>query len=243
MLLLNTSIFTKTENKPCFATYAYCCILNDSKEGRRTQMDSLQFILITGIIVVMLVNISLLAWVPAYLERQLQKRQLTTSKTYDVRIEDAKLLDEIDVEEVNKQIHKQLTKVAENTAKRLEESLNNTVDRVASNIDEQTSVQLSQEFEKYEVSLQALRDQSIVEFGKLQKELDKRRAELLDQLERDVAKEREKRIEAINGRISDVITSYLIETLGDQVDLGAQTNYIFAALEQRKDDIKKDVVT
>src|SRR6266568_1916053 len=194
-------------------------------------MDLLQFILITGIVVVMLVNISLLAWVPAYLERQLNKRQLTTSKSYDVRIEDAKLLDEIDVDEVNKQLHKQLTKVAENTAKRLEESLNNTVDRIASNIDEQTSVQLSQEFEKYEVSLQALRDQSIIEFGKLQKELDKRRGELLDQLDRDIVKEREKRIDAINLRIGDIVAAYIAETLGDQVDLGAQTNYLFAALE------------
>ncbi len=205
-------------------------------------MDLLQFILITGIVVVMLVNISLLAWVPAYLERQLNKRQLTTSKSYDVRIEDAKLLDEIDVDEVNKQLHKQLTKVAENTAKRLEESLNNTVDRIASNIDEQTSVQLSQEFEKYEVSLQALRDQSIIEFGKLQKELDKRRGELLDQLDRDIVKEREKRIDAINLRIGDIVAAYIAETLGDQVDLGAQTNYLFAALEQHKDDIKKDML-
>ena len=205
-------------------------------------LDAVQLLLVAGVVVVMLTNIALVAWVPAYLEKRIRQRQLTTSNNYDVHVEGAQLLSEMDMDLVSKELHKQLTMVGEKAAKRLQESLNNTVDRLASALDEQTGSQLSQEFEKYEVSLQALRDQSIAEFDKLQKELSARKAELLQHMEDQLAEEKTKRVAALNDQIGDVVASYLVETLGDQVDLGAQSTYIFAALEQHKDDIKRDIL-
>lgn len=217
-------------------------ILNITMLGIGVGIEALQLLLIAGVVVVTLANIGVLAWVPRYVERRIQQRQLTTSKTYDVHIESTKLLTEIDMNELSRELRKQLTEVGKKSAQRLQESLDNTVDRLASTLDEQTSTQLSQEFEKYEVSLQALRDQSIAEFDKLQKELEKRKNELMEHLELEITKEKERRATAINNQLSDVVSSYLVETLGDQVDLGAQATYIFAALQQHKDDIKRDML-
>ena len=102
---------------------------------------------------------------------------------------------------------------------------------------------LSGEFEKYQVSLQALRDQSIAEFSKLQKELDTRRTQLTEHLDKVIQTEGEKRLGALDSRMNDVISSYLIESLGNQVDLGAQSAYIFETLEKHQDEIKKDILS
>lgn len=206
-------------------------------------MDVTQLILIVGIVGLLLVNLVLLLWLPSYIGRKMQQRELTTSKTYDVHVEGVQVLKEMDLREVETQTRTQLLATADTAAKRLEESLQNTVDQIAANINDMTSTQLSQEFEKYQVSLQALRDQSITEFNKIQQELNQRKAELVEHLERDVVKEKEKRIDLLISKLNDVVASYLTETLGNQVDLGAQSAYIFAALQEHKDDIKRDILS
>lgn len=205
-------------------------------------MESLQFILVAGVVVVMLVNIALLAAAPMYFERKIRQHQITTSKKYDVHLEAEKVLAEIDIEAVKKQAHKDLLEVTKTVSERFHANLDKTVDQVVSNINDITSTQLSQEFEKYQVSLQALREQSITEFTKLQKELDIRKQTVFAELDKLVAAEHAKRAEEFAGRLGDVVSAYLVEALGNQVDLGAQTSYIFAALEQHKDQIKKDIL-
>jgi hypothetical protein len=117
------------------------------------------------------------------------------------------------------------------------------VDQVSSNISDTLSTNLLAEFEKYQVTLSGLRDETIKQFGKIQEELDHRRLELMEHMDRQVAEEHTKRVEAFNARLGDVVTSYIAESLGDQVDLGAQTSYILKVLEAHKEDIKRDVIT
>lgn len=205
-------------------------------------MDGTQLLLEVATVALMCVNVLLLLWLPVYVSRKLSQRELTTSKTYDVHVDATSVLKEMDLSAVEKDARDKLFQTAEAAAKRLKESLENTVDQLASNINDMTSTQLAQEFEKYQVSLQALRDQSINEFGDIQKELQHRRAELLDQLERSVAKEQAKRVDQLADRLNDVVASYLTETLGNQVDLGAQATYIFSQLQAHKDDIKRDIL-
>lgn len=206
-------------------------------------MDSLQLTLVAGLVILAVINGVGLAWLSTTFDRRLRQRQLTTSKTYDVHVENAKVLTEMDMSEVEKEVREKLIKSGEEAAKRLQQSLTNTVDQITADINDMTSTQLAQEFEKYQVSLQALRDQSITEFNKVQKELDQEKTRLIEHLDKEVAAEREKRMDQFNQRLNDVVASYLTESLGNQVDLGAQSTYIFAALQQHKEDIKRDVLS
>jgi predicted transcriptional regulator len=202
-------------------------------------MDTSWLLLVVGAAVFLGTGVVLIVWLPMHIRHALSGQQLTVSKNYEVHVDALKVLEEMDVSEVEKKAREQLLKVAETSAKRLQESLDNTVDQIASNINDLTSTQISQEFEKYQVSLQALRDQSIAEFNKMQDELAKRKTDLMEHLEREVVKELEKRVDRFTGRLNDVVASYITETLGNEVDLGAQSTYIFAALEAHKDDIKR----
>lgn len=199
-------------------------------------MDQLQFSLVALLV---LVNLGALIWA-SYQGRKAQQKP--APKIYDIHLEGTKVFSDVDLAEIQEAAKTQLQTAAEDAAQRLQKSLNNSVDQVAADINDTLSTNLSAEFEKYQVSLSALRDQTIEQFSKIQQELDQRRLELSEHLDRQVAEEQEKRLAHFNDRINDVVTSYIAESLGNQVDLGAQTDYILGSLEANKEQIKKDIL-
>lgn len=199
-------------------------------------MDGLQFSLVALLV---LVNLAALTWASFQDKKARQKPQ---PKIYEIHLEGTKVFSDVDLAEIQKAAKSQLQTVAGAAAQRLQKSLNNSVDQVAADINDRLSTDLIAEFEKYQVSLSALRDQTIEQFSKIQAELDHRRLELIEHVDRQVAEEQEKRLAHFNERINDVITSYVAESLGSQVDLGAQTDYILQTLETNKEQIKKDIL-
>lgn len=203
-------------------------------------MDSLQLILVLGLIALVVVNAVSLGWAMR-LNRQLHSRP--QPKVYEVKIDAQEVLADVDMREIERLTKQQLARVAAQASGRFKESLDNAVDQLSIKISDMASTSLSGEFEKYQVSLQALRDQSIQEFSKLQGELDGRRTQLTEHLDRVIQAEGEKRLATLDERLDDVISSYLIESLGNQVDLGAQSAYIFETLHKHKDEIKRDILS
>jgi len=203
-------------------------------------MDSLQFVLIIGLVALVVINAFSLWWAMK-LNRQLRERP--APKVYEIKVDAGKVLADIDMSEVEQLTKQQLAKVANEAGARFKESLDNAVDNLSVRISDMANNSLVGEFEKYQVSLQALRDQSIQEFSKLQKELDERRTQLTEHLGRVIQQEGEKRLGALDERMNDVVSSYIIESLGNQVDLGAQSAYIFDMLHEHKDEIKKDILS
>lgn len=203
-------------------------------------MDSLQIVLVVGLIAMVVINALSLVWAMR-LNSQLRSRP--SPKVYEVKVDAEKVLADIDMSEVEKLAKQQLSKVADEAGARFKESLNNAVDQLSVRISDMASNSLTGEFEKYQVSLQALRDQSIQEFSKLQKELDDRRTQLVEHLDKIIQTEGEKRFATFDQRMNDVVSSYLVESLGTQVDLGAQSAYIFETLEKHKDEMKRDILS
>jgi vacuolar-type H+-ATPase subunit E/Vma4 len=200
-------------------------------------VDGVQFGLIT---VLVLVNLFALTW--ASLQDR-KARAKPAPKIYEIHLEGTKVFSDVDLAEIQKAAKDQLHNAAQDAAQRLQKSLNNSVDQVASDISDRLATDLRAEFEKYHVSLSALRDQTIDQFGKIQQDLDHRRLELIEHVDRQVALEQEKRLIRFNERMNDVVTSYIAESLGNQVDLGAQTDYILQTLEANKEQIKRDILS
>ncbi len=203
-------------------------------------MDSSQLVLIVGLIAMVIINAMSLLWAMK-LNKQLQTRP--SPKVYEVKVDAGQVLADIDMSEIEKLARQQLTKVANEAGARFKESIDNAVEQVSIHISDMANNSLLGEFEKYQVSLQALRDQSIQEFSKLQKELDDRRTQLTEHLDKVIQNEGEKRLSTLDDRMNDIISSYLIESLGTQVDLGAQSAYIFEMLHKHKDEIKRDILS
>jgi hypothetical protein len=202
-------------------------------------VDSLQVTLIIALIVMGLINAGTLMWA-WHLNSQLAKRP--APKVYDVHIEGTKVFSEIDLAEVEKQARAELQESAHNAASQLHEAVKRTVEQVAMHVDETTQNTINQELEKYHVSLQALREQSITEFSKMQKDLDEKKIRMTEALERVARAELGRRVGKFNERLNDVVSSYIVESLGGQVDLGAQLPHILQNLQMHKEDIKRDVL-
>lgn len=201
--------------------------------------SSLESTLIVAVVVMALINVASLIWA-TNLGRRLRGRPVP--KVYQVHIEGTKVFNEIDLAAVEEQAKIELRDAAHTAAAQLHATIKRTVEQVAMHVDEATQNTINQEFEKYQISLQALREQSITEFSKLQRDLDERRGRMVEALEKEANAELSRRVDQFNNRLNDVVSSYIVETLGNRVDLGAQMVHILQNLQQHKDDIKRDVL-
>jgi len=148
----------------------------------------------------------------------------------------------LDLTHVERTAEEQMQKAVEASKGRLQDSINKSIDTVASRIGQVADTTVNQEFEKYKVTMEALQTQSVQEFTKLQQELQTKHDELMQNFEAQVATEMEKRMDKFNEHLNDVVSSYIAESLGNNVDLGAQSMYIIQTLEQHKEDIKRDTL-
>jgi F0F1-type ATP synthase membrane subunit b/b' len=202
-------------------------------------VDASQFLLVAGLLLMALLNVATLFWA-MYLDRRLRGRPVP--KHYDVHVEGTKVFTEPEMAEVQKRADAQLLHAVEIAAQQLQKSVSAGVEQLAAHVNDVADNSLRQEFDKYQASLRALNNQTVEQFAQIQTDLQKQRAELLQQLQTEVAQERDRRLSHFNERINDVVSSYLAETLGGRVDLGAQTAYIFEQLEKHKADIKRDIL-
>lgn len=201
-------------------------------------MDTLQLTLIVALIVMALINAASLMWV-FVLDRKLRTKPVP--KVYHVEVEGNKVFSEVDIAEVEKQALNELQDATRQAATKIQGAINGAVSRVAEHVDEMTTTTLSAEFEKYQLSLQALREQSIAGFTKLQSELDSQRDQMIKKLESQIEQEHSKRLDQLNAKLNDVVSSYIAESLGNNVDLGSQMVSILQTLEKHKADIKRDL--
>lgn len=203
-------------------------------------MDTFQVLMFAGLLVLAAVSAASLAWA-FYLDGKLRNRP--SPKHYDVHVDGTKLFSEDDMAGIGADAREGLHQAVVKSTEQLRASLAATIKGLNEKTEEMATMTLSQEFEKYQASLGALREETINEFNDLQKQLEQRREELTVELEKAVAKDREERVDAFNARINDVVSAYLVEALDKGVDLGAQTKYILYTLEAHKEDIKKDVLS
>lgn len=70
-----------------------------------------------------------------------------------------------------------------------------------------------------------------------------RQTELEQQLDTEMARRRADYQAAIDTKLSDAVISFLSQTLGRQVDLGAQTPYLIQQLEAHKAELKQELET
>jgi DNA anti-recombination protein RmuC len=199
-------------------------------------MDSLLLVLIIGLIGMGLINAISLVWA-GYLDRKLRRRPVP--KHYDVHVEGTKVFPEVDRQAVEARAEQLLAEAVNASAKKLQASTDATAAEVANHIQETTT----QELEKYHANLQAVSKQSAEAFQNLQTEITTKRAQLLKQLDEEVATEKTKRMNEFNAKLNDVVASYIVESLGNQVDIGAEAPYVFEMLATHKEDIKRDVLS
>jgi dGTP triphosphohydrolase len=111
---------------------------------------------------------------------------------------------------------------------------------------------INTEMERYQASLEELRTQTETGIGnaaaevakhqdELHEALKKRLAELEAALVEDVTAEKQRLVKQLDHKLAGAMTAFLVETLGTNVDLGAQSEYLLETLEAHKDELLKEM--
>lgn len=108
---------------------------------------------------------------------------------------------------------------------------------------EQTISGANQDIETYKQELRAKLDtlysQADAAITDASSEIAAHTNELKQQLSKEVATEKQQLIQQFETRMADAVTSFLVETLGHNIDLGAQTAYLTTMLDEHKDELVK----
>lgn len=71
-------------------------------------------------------------------------------------------------------------------------------------------------------------------------EITEYKEDLKQKLAAEVAEEKQQLLKQIDTKLADAVTSFLLETLQHNVDLGAQSSYLTSVLEEHKDELAKE---
>lgn len=132
-------------------------------------------------------------------------------------------------------------KVLDRSASQLEHDLEATAARLNKTLEQLGTVVVGNELEHYRKELTQLRKQAEASVDGIRTEITKHQAELKDNLAKEMEAEKQMLIKQIDTKLADAVGSFLIETLQHNVDLGAQSPYLIAMLEEHKADFVKEV--
>lgn len=143
--------------------------------------------------------------------------------------------------------------VLDHSAIELQKSLKITSVQINHRLDKLGLQMINEEMKLYHTSLEELRTRAEANIKAAQAEIDSHQAEIKKQLAKqkveleekmkaEIAEERKAIIQQLDEKMADAIASFLTETLGHNVDLGAQNAYLTSMLDEHKTEIIKRIV-
>ena len=133
-------------------------------------------------------------------------------------------------------------KVLKENALFLQQDLRLTTTKLNEDIQETLKRVLKEEFAQYSQSIDDARSLAIQSIEKTQTAMEQQRLQLTSELKEYVDKERQVIVARMDEHLTETIHSYIVEVLGDEVDLAAQSSYILRRLEEDKETIREDIV-
>lgn len=201
-------------------------------------MSTFELLLFAGVLFLALINAASLVWA-FYLNQKL--RQKPIPRNYDVHIEGSKVFKEIEVDEVEKEAVDDLHKIVSEASGKLRTALESSTQEAAVYIHNQIKETADTHIAQFQQELTG----SLEHSKQLQTEFEQSIADkrqLIEEVLRDSARsEYAKKLSEFDTKLSDVVSSYIIESLGTNANVDAQIEAIIASLESHKEEIKQDI--
>lgn len=131
--------------------------------------------------------------------------------------------------------------VLDRTAKNLEHDLEHTAGQIEKRVGKLGSEAEDEELQHYKATVDELQDKTKTDLRDIDKELAEQKAELKAQFAEDMAAEKQRLLQQLDTKLADAVASFLLETMQHNVDLGAQSAYLTAMLEEHKEEIIREV--
>lgn len=103
------------------------------------------------------------------------------------------------------------------------------------------SRELKEAFANYQSAIGDAKQLAVESIEKTKTAIDEERQSLVAQLEKEVVDEKARRVTQFEERMADIVNHYVLEAIGNQIDLNDQLEYILAEMEANKQAIIEDV--
>lgn len=142
--------------------------------------------------------------------------------------------------------------VLDRSADQLDHNLQVTAVELNKQLEKLGTEIINDEMKRYREALDELRARTEISIGSAQTEiaqhqddlkakLAEHKTELEAQMQQEITAEKERLIKDMDTKLGDAVASFLLETMQHNVDLGAQTAYLTAMLDEHKAELTKGV--
>lgn len=132
-------------------------------------------------------------------------------------------------------------KIIGDNAMFLQQDLRLTTSQLNDYMKTEITRKLQEEFEKYERSITDAKQLAIESIQKTNTAIDEQRALMSEQLQAEISAAKTQIITRFESNMADVVNHYVLEAIGNQIDLTDQLEYILANLEANKQAIIEDI--
>lgn len=123
----------------------------------------------------------------------------------------------------------------------LQQDLRQTTSQLNDYMRSEITKTLQEEFKKYEQSITDAKQLALDSIEKTQTVIEQQRDLLIQQLMTQSEAEKNRIIDRFEHQMSGIINHYVLQSIGDQIDLTDQLDYIMAELESNKNAIIEDI--
>jgi hypothetical protein len=132
-------------------------------------------------------------------------------------------------------------KIINDNAMFLQQDLRLTTTQVNEYMKSEITKKLHDEFSNYEESITDAKELALNAITKTQAVIEEQRTALTREVRLQVAKDKDVVIKNFENNMAEIINHYVLEAIGDQIDLTAQLEFILNDLEQNKTAIIEDI--
>jgi hypothetical protein len=123
----------------------------------------------------------------------------------------------------------------------LQQDLRLTTSQINEYMKQEITKTLQEEFAKYEQSIEDAKKMAIESIQKTQTALEEERQILRDKLENEVNGERDRLIQRFEDNMGEIVNHYVLDAIGNEIDLSDQLEYILGELEANKEVMVGDI--
>lgn len=193
-------------------------------------MDIFNLILITVVILQSLIVLATLRHHPAEVKKEKSELQPVVPPISPEDI--AKLQQATQVE---------FEKAVKESAKTFHGDLVDTSSRLNKLIVQLTTDVVEREMEAYRQSLTQARSEALEALKQMQTAVEQKQKDLESDVASELAKRQAYLAQRLDAHLGEAVASYIVESLGQGADLGAQRGFLLDSLEKHKAALKKEI--
>lgn len=131
--------------------------------------------------------------------------------------------------------------VLNTSAKELQQDLATAAVDIQKLLEKMGTEAVASELENYRTRLAELQKKTEEDMASMRDTIAAQQEDLKAKVAADIEAEKQRLLTQIDTRLADAITSFLLDTLQHDVDLGAQQAYLIKMLEEHKEEFSKEV--